>query len=229
MRHMVGVMAEPAAVAGSRRTLAKILGDRIRFQARMVPAGHLSFVLDGPSAVDAGEGDALRVLPFLEAQGLRYWIGVQLKFIASRGDSDFLSASIVIFQGALANAAKNRVLRAEWERSRASRPGPHAQPHWHVYMSVPGSSRPEPVTTLELAGDDGIVGGESRRGAHVAREMAMTRFHLAMAARWHIAGLEAEDAIYQAPTDDNVAEWIGNCVEYTRRQLSYVSDKSPSA
>jgi hypothetical protein len=134
-------------------------------------------------------GASTPVVSLLEAAGWFYWLSMQLKFTSLQGELRFRSASITILRSALASGDKTSLLRAEWEYRDGQEHRKHGQPHWHVYVSEP-----------KLHGD-------------------VERFHLAMAACWHLGETESH---FREPSPQGVARWVGECIKYIRFQASSV-------
>jgi hypothetical protein len=227
---------EPAEVALSLQAMQQVLPrERLGFREEALSRRELRFVLVGSNATAALAEREYPVLPFLTARNQQFWIGVQLKFVSPLGEAEFLSASLIVFHGHLTRESKEKLLRAEWERARDDSPHRHAQPHWHVYRSaLDGMARvrrPSPgegelegqrqislVDAMEPAEDSAPLWDE-------AEDMtAMNRFHLAMAAGWHLEGPAMH---YEVPTPEGIGRWLLNCASYTRQQLAYMAEKLP--
>jgi hypothetical protein len=207
----------------------------LSFQEELLPRGELGYVLNGPGAALASDERLHPVVPFFTTEAWVYWIGLQLKFESVRGRADFLSASLVVLEGPTASGKKEPLLRAEWERFRAEQPGPHAQPHWHVYHSALEtpqqlqalSLEPE-IERLSLTGETYEVDGVRLSDSRAEALEGMPRFHLAMTARWCLATTSTENLHYEPPDAEKLGQWMRRCVTYTRDQLAYISGKLPT-
>ncbi len=155
----------------------------------------------------------------------RYWIAVCFVYRPELGGLVFESVSVVVFQGTLASAPKNPVLRAEWD-ALENGTDKHAQPHWHVYPAaalVPVVLRVEHMTSdgefesLEEPLDELVP--TSTPSAF--EDEGLPRMHLAMAAQWH---LDAGHAPSEKPDPEHIAYWLAGCIRYTHEQLQYVAE-----
>ncbi|HEY2292920.1 MAG TPA: hypothetical protein VGM86_19630 [Thermoanaerobaculia bacterium] len=178
--------------------------------------GELISVLDGNGAVQTLLEDRQHpVLPLLDS----HWLGLQLKFRTTLSQAEIRSASMIVLKGE-AYESKVPLLRAEWERATDDESRAHAQPHWHVYMSLVGFSQSLPRITLAPQAEPWAYGA-SQTGQQTWTGGGLGKFHLAMAAQWHDGGSH-----YCEPTAAGLGHWIRGCIVYTRQQLTYVSRKA---
>lgn len=190
--------AIPEEVSACRGRLAQLLDSPgVSFRDELNGRG-ISFMLTGPRKRFAeASGHQYIVLPFLQPNGPWYWLGVSLSYVLQLGILSLYSVSLVLFRG-LSESEKEAFLRAEWDNFPT--PGPHAQPHWHVYRS--------PATDLLTSEDD-----------------ALRYLHLAMAARWHRE--DAGEEPHQCDlTSQAVAIWIDGCLRYIRDELLYIRQRT---
>jgi len=224
------VLDEPEEVDQVRRAIQEILEKPgLSLQEEVLARGELGYVLNGPGAATASDERRHPVVPFLSTEVWVYWLGLQLKFESARTRADFLSASLIVLEGPTASGKKEPLLRAEWERLREGQPGPHAQPHWHVYRSaletpvrLQGLSLEPQIEQLALKGttEEANFRAEALEG--------MPRFHLAMTARWHLASTLGEALHYEAPDAEKLGQWVRKCIAYIRDQLVYITAKLPA-
>lgn len=231
------VLDEPEEVDQVRQAIQEVLRQPLlSLQEEALPRGELAYVLNGPGAAIASDERHHPVVPFLTTEVWVYWIGLQLKFESVRTRAAFLSASLVVLEGPTASGKKEPLLRAEWERFREGQPGPHAQPHWHVYRSALETPSRLQAFSLEpeierLSLEEGKMDEANR--AHLPSPRAealegMPRFHMAMTARWHFASTSDEPLHYEPPDAEKLGQWVRRCIAYTRDQLVYVSGKLPA-
>jgi hypothetical protein len=156
-----------------------------------------------------------------------YWVGCELELTPSLGDYEFASIGLIVLVSTV-DGAKQPILRAEWERDPHHPPGRHAQPHWHVYMSSADHYARTRLMTHEngewTSCDEGFLSIDPGDVAST-EQRAIGRFHLAMAARWHLA--EA-DPHYQTPDEEGLGRWVKGCLEYVREQLTIIATKRPA-
>jgi hypothetical protein len=192
----------------------------------------LRFRMVAPGASQAVADIPYNVVELVVENDRVYWAGAELQFRWENADLRFHSMSLLFFSGVLNQEPKAPVIRAEWECA-PDPPGPHAQPHWHVYLATVATPPRFVHHFWDPSGNViGRVMDEAARPdeedeARVASQDqgALMRFHLAMGARWHAAHAARDDRHYEGPTGEGVARWIEGCVAYTRTQLQYVAKK----
>jgi hypothetical protein len=166
------------------------------------------------------------VLPFLTSTGRVFWLGIEIRLAQVVTDYDFHSASLVLFVAPEGSSTHQAILRAEWERG-SSPPGPHAQPHWHIYQTAAEHIERIQHWILDesgphAAGADWVPIAPERVAS--AEQQQVRRLHLAMSARWHLPG---SDRHYEEPTPAKLGSWIAGALDYTRGQLQFLSDLLP--
>lgn len=182
-----------------------------------------------PTGSQGREGEAgnrrYSVALLAEVVGRRYWIGCEVELDSRLGEYEFHSVSLVVF---IERAdSMEPLLRAEWEQAPGETPGPHAQPHWHVYITtLDHHQRVRYVLVAEEGVAEEIDEFEPVDASEVGsvEHESVGRFHLAMAAKWHTKGAHAQ---YEAPDALKVGAWIEGCIGYIRGQLTYIGTFLP--
>ena len=211
---------EPEVLRETVRALRNVLNDpSIDYRGEALARQRLRFVFPSRNAqASAAVGNRLYpVAPFLEVEGRVYWVGAEIELRPERGEYEFHSVSLVLFLRRGQQEEMEAVLRAEWEQI-SERPVPNGQPHWHVYLTTAEQAQHVRYILMDDLGFHELDEAHPIPPEQVASEeqQALRRFHFAMAARWHSAGVELH---YEEPDPQKISAWIQGCLNYTRAQL----------
>jgi hypothetical protein len=156
------------------------------------------------------------VVRLLPKEAHTFWLALALKTVYDR-HLRLTSASIILFEGLASNPTKTPLLRAEWHEWQT--PGPHAQPHWHVYSSALGESLSDVPGAFFVESLVAEFGAEPRLKAP-SQNIDISPFHYAMSATWHVEHGTCQERLRATSA---LLGWIRGCIDYTRGQLDYVT------
>ncbi|MGQ0655137.1 MAG: hypothetical protein ACT4P4_23215 [Betaproteobacteria bacterium] len=144
-----------------------------------------------------------------------YLFGLQVVFTGPRErDQVLISAAMMLAVRIAAADSPTPLVRAEWD---AQGVVDHAQPHWHIYP------RPAAQVELNLAEAPELNGGDLQ-----SLFWRTGGIHWAMAADWFVHAHAARAYEYDFKTIDSLANWLGGCLGYVRKQLEYIETKLPA-
>lgn len=208
-------------LAQCRIVLIDVLEHRkLGFESFKKTGNCLVFELNSDVISRAEAKYTFKVLPFVQSKnGLFYWIGITVEFQFIAGYYYFREACIVIFEGMAADNMKQPILRAEWAEHENSRSS-HAQPHWHVYPSFINKNIVSLFDEEPLLADFDPVDDDNVSNEVTTPEWEEgSKFHFAMASKWHQEGKNAQVEIID---EKRLLNWLKGCVFYTKEQLLYI-------
>ena len=205
-----------------KKALGELLNSsKIGFSHFNISGNGVVYELLGEGVSRAEAKYRYHVLPFIISEsGLIYWLAVTLEFQFLRGIYNFQEACFLVFEGMVADNAKQGLLRAEWAlRDETS---DHAQPHWHIYPSFINRQVVPLFEESEQLVDFIPNGPQEERLEKEFEWHEGLRFHFAMSSRWHVDGIGAHK---EPLTEEGLAKWLRGAIAYTRDQLLYLESK----